>query len=264
MTPSDKIAQAAERLRQAASTRTPCRNLRDLLPQGELDAAYAVQEHNTLHWLEQGRRLVGRKIGLTSRAVQAQLGVDQPDYGMLWADTAFADAEPIPVARTLQPRAEGEAAFVLDRDLDRPDLVLTDLVAAIGYALPALEVADSRIAGWDLKITDTIADNASSGVFVLGTTPRKLDAFDPHLCGMVIERRGDPVSTGAGAACMGNPLTAALWLARKMVQVDRPLRAGDIILSGALGPLVPVQPGDVLELRIHGLGSARAVFQEEQ
>jgi 2-keto-4-pentenoate hydratase len=140
--------------------------------------------------------------------------------------------------------------------------VSTDVVAAIDCALPAIEVVGSRIADWDIQIVDTIADNASAGVFVLGTTPRRLGDFDPRLCGMVLERGGEPVSTGAGAACLGNPLTAVLWLARKMVEVGRPLRAGDIVLSGALGPLVPVAPGEVVELRISGVGSVRAAFQE--
>lgn len=262
MTRDQAIEAAAARLRQAHDTGTPCRNLRDLLDGGDVGAGYAVQELNTALWQAQGRRVVGRKIGLTSRAVQRQLGVDQPDYGILWADRAFADSEPIPLHLAMQPRAEGEIAFVLGRDLAREGLVSTDVVAAIDCALPAIEVVGSRIADWDIQIVDTIADNASAGVFVLGTTPRRLGDFDPRLCGMVLERGGEPVSTGAGAACLGNPLTAVLWLARKMVEVGRPLRAGDIVLSGALGPLVPVAPGEVVELRISGVGSVRAAFQE--
>jgi len=261
-TQTEAIEAAAARIRQAHATGTPAPNLRDLLDGSDVDAGYAVQELNTRHWLESGRRLVGRKTGLTSRAVQSQLGVDQPDYGMLWADMAFSDGEPIPFARTLQPKAEAEIAFVLERELDREGLVVSEVIDAIAYALPAIEVVGSRIADWDIQILDTIADNASSGVFVLGTQPRPLSAFDPRLCGMVLERRGDPVSVGAGAACLGNPLTAVVWLARKMVQVGSPLQAGDIVLSGALGPMVPVAPSDVLEARIHGLGAVRAVFEE--
>lgn len=263
MNRDDAIAAAAARIRTAHETRKPCRNLRDLLDGSDVDAGYAVQELNTGHWQDAGRTLVGRKIGLTSRAVQAQLGVDQPDYGMLYADTAYADAEPIPFAQTMQARAEGEIAFVLERDLDREGLVITDVMRAIAYAVPAIEVVGSRVEGWDIQIMDTIADNASSGLFVLGTTPHRLEDFDPRLCGMVLERRGDPVSVGAGAACLGNPLTATLWLARKMVEVGLPLKAGDVVLSGALGPIVKVEPGDVLDLRISGLGHVRAVFGEE-
>ncbi len=255
------IRQAADRLRDAAATGTPCRNLRDLLDGGDVAAGYAVQDIGTDRALASGRRLIGRKIGLTSAAVQMQLGVDQPDYGMLFADMCFADTEPLPWSAMMQPKAEGEIAFVLERDLDGEHIILPELISAIAYALPAIEVVGSRIAGWDVQILDTIADNASCGQVVLGTVPRKLDAFDPRLCGMVLERRGDPVSVGAGAACMGNPLTATLWLARKMVEVGRPLRAGDLVMSGSLGPLVPVNAGDVFELRISGLGDVRAVIQ---
>lgn len=252
---------AADRLNQAWVSKTPCNNLRDLLSPQDIPSAYAVQEHNTLRWLAQGRRICGRKIGLTSKAVQTQLGVDQPDYGMLWADTCYADSEPVALSRVMQPKAEGEIAVVLGRDLDREHLVLTDVLAATAYALPAIEIVGSRIANWDISIIDTIADNASSGAFVLGTTPRRLDAFDVRLCGMVLEHNGDPASFGAGAACLGNPLTAVLWLARTMVSVGRPLRAGDIVMSGALGPLVAVSPGDILEVKINGLGSVRAVLE---
>lgn len=261
MSREQAIQQAAERLVQAEKSRVPCPNLRDLFDGDDVRAGYAIQKRNTRLWLDRGRRVVGRKIGLTSRSVQAQLGVDQPDYGVLWADCAFADGEPIPMERTLQPRIEGEIAFVLDRDLPDPTLILPDLIASVAYALPALEVVGSRIADWDISILDTIADNASAGLFVLGTTPHSLRDIDPRLCGMVIERRGEPVSTGAGAACLGNPLTATLWLARKMAEIGDPLRAGDLVLSGALGPLVPVEPGDVFELRISGLGSVRAAFE---
>jgi 2-keto-4-pentenoate hydratase len=251
---------AADRLARAWDTKTACPPLRDLLHAGDIDAAYKVQDHNTKRWEHAGRRVCGRKIGLTSHAVQAQLGVDQPDYGMLWADTCYADTEPVALGRILQPRAEGEIAFVMGRALDREALVITDVIGAIAYALPAIEVVGSRVENWDIQIVDTVADNASSGAFVLGSVPRLLSSFDPRLCGMVLERKGEPVSVGAGAACLGNPLTAVLWLARRMVEVGRPLMEGDVVLSGALGPLVPVSVGDVLEVRIHGLGHTRAVL----
>ncbi|HKJ74758.1 MAG TPA: fumarylacetoacetate hydrolase family protein, partial [Alphaproteobacteria bacterium] len=159
-----------------------------------------------------------------------------------------------------QPRVEGEIAFCLDENLNSPDLTISDVIEAIDYAVPAIEVACSRIEGWNIKGVDTIADNASAGMFVLGTRPASLDAFDHRLCGMVLEHRGEPVSVGAGAACLGNPLNAMLWLARKMVEVGRPLLAGDIVMSGALGPMVAAKPGEVYEVRISGLGSVRAVF----
>ena len=236
--------------------------MREALPAGDLDAAYAVQRLNTDYWVEkQGRRVVGRKIGLTAKAVQAQLGVDQPDYGMLFADMCLVDGEEISVSRVLQPRCEAEVALVLEYDLYDEQLTIVDLIDAVAYALPAIEVVGSRIAKWDIKIVDTIADNASSGVFVLGTRPVMIEDLDLRECGMVMENKGDQISIGAGVACLGNPLTAALWLARKMVEVGTPLHAGDVIMTGALGPMAAVVPGDVVEARIEGLGSVRAAFE---
>jgi 2-keto-4-pentenoate hydratase len=173
---------------------------------------------------------------------------------------AVPDGEPVAFSKVLQGKVEAEVALVLARDLDAPPFTLVDLISAVAYALPAIEIVGSRIENWNIKLLDTIADNASSGLFVLGTEPRKLEALDLRLCGMVMERRGEPVSTGAGAACLGNPLNAALWLAHTMAQRGSPLRAGDVVMSGALGPMVAVAPGDVFEARIEGLGSVRAAF----
>lgn len=257
------IQAAADRLHQAQRAGLPCEPIRDLLTEGDLDAAYAVQEINTRRGLAEGRVLVGRKTGLTSLSVQKQLGVDQPDYGMLFADMYVPDGWEIARSRLLQPKAEAEVAFVLERDLDREQPTMPDVIGAIAYALPALEIVDSRIAGWNIRILDTIADNASSGLYVLGNEPRRLDGLDLRLCGMVMEMNAEPISTGAGVACLGHPLNAVWWLARVMVKAGRPLRAGDTVLSGALGPMVPVPWGSIVEARIEGLGSVRAAFGKE-
>lgn len=254
---------AAERLWTAAASLTPCAPIRDLIEPTDVESAYAVQEINTVRHLESGRRLVGRKIGLTARAVQKQLGVDQPDYGMLFADMSVPDGEPILPGAVMQPKVEMEIAFVIGRDLTHEQLTIADMLGAVEYALPAIEIVGSRIANWDIRLADTIADNASSGLYVLGAEPRKLGSFDLRLCGGVMESRGEPLSVGAGVACMGNPLNAALWLAKVMVKTGRPLRAGDVILSGALGPMVAAQPGDTFDVRINGLGSVRAAFAKE-
>jgi 2-keto-4-pentenoate hydratase len=259
-TKPEVIKSVAERLRKAAETGTAIAPIREELAEGGVAAAYAVQQANTDHYVKQGRRVVGRKIGLTSKSVQKQLGVDSPDFGMLFADMALYDGEEVQLGKVLQPKVEAEIAFVLERDLTQAGASLADVISAIAYALPAIEIVGSRIEKWNIKLLDTIADNASSGLFVLGTQPRKLDALDLRLCGMAMERRGEPVSFGAGAACLGNPLNAALWLARTMVDVGSPLKAGDIIMSGALGPMVGVSPGDVLDTRINGLGTVRAAF----
>jgi 2-keto-4-pentenoate hydratase len=260
--PGETIGKLAERLRDSYAAE-PIPPIRDELPAGDVEVAYQVQEVNTEHWLAGGRRLVGRKIGLTSAAVQRQLGVDQPDFGMLFADMAVDTGAEVAAGAMLQPRVEAEVAFVLGRGLQMPEPILADLLLAVDYALPAIEIVDSRIAGWDISITDTVADNASSGMFVLGTTPRSVrdPDLDLRLAGMVMERHDEPLVFGAGAACLGNPLNALRWLAATMAAAGRPLGAGDVVLSGALGPMTTVAPGDRFEARISGLGSVRVGFE---
>ena len=257
------IEKAALRLRKANETGKPCDPIRDLVGVDNLDAAYAAQEINTRYWVDQGRRLVGRKIGLTSKAIQDQLGVHQPDYGMLFADMAVSDSEEVPVTNVMQPRVEGEVAFIMGERLDDPRLTIVDIINAVDYALPAIEILGCRVANWNIKIADTIADNASSGLFVLGTQPVDISDINLRECGMVMERRGEQICVGAGVACLGNPLNAALWLARKMAEIGRPLEEGDIIMSGSLGPMMPVDHGDVIEVDISNLGSVRAVFAKK-
>ncbi|ACZ91738.1 2-keto-4-pentenoate hydratase [Streptosporangium roseum] len=257
---TDVLVEAADRLLEAARSGKPCPPVRETLPGRTAETGYAVQEINTRRALHDGRRLVGRKVGLTSQAVQRQLGVDQPDFGMLFADMAFLDGLPIPTGRFLQPRAEAEIALVLKGDLVGGPFTVAEVIRAVDFALPAIEIVDSRIAGWDITLVDTVADNASSGAFVLGNTPVPLTGLDLRLAGMTMTRRGQEVSTGAGAACLGHPLNAAVWLANALGGRDFPLRAGDIVLTGALGPVVAVEPGDVFEVVIDGLGSVRAVF----
>jgi len=257
------LGAAADRLHTAHASHIACEPVADLLAGASIDDAYAVQEINIERWLAAGRRLVGRKIGLTSTAVQRQLGVDRPDYGMLFADMAADEGGDIDIGRLLQPRAEAEIAFVLGRDLPNPDTTVAEVLRAIEFAVAAIEVVDSRIADWRIGILDTVADNASSGMFVLGSTPVALGSFDPVMCGMVMERHGELVSVGAGRACLGSPISATAWLARTMASVGRPLSAGDTVLSGALGPMVPVGAGDVFEARISGLGTVTAAFRED-
>jgi len=254
-------AQAAQALREAATSGQFIAPLRDQFPGMDADDAYAVQKINAERRLAQGRRIVGRKIGLTAKAVQAQLGVDQPDFGVLFDDMGYGDGEPVPVSVLQQPKIEAEIAFVIGRDIDAAEPTPVEVMRAIEYVLPAMEIVGSRIDQWNIRFVDTVADNASSAAYVLGSTPRKLSAVDLRLCGMVMSSRGEPVSTGAGAACLGNPLNAVLWLARTMARVGSPLRAGDLVLSGALGPMAPVKAGDVFDARIQGLGTVKAVFE---
>lgn len=249
------VDEAAQRLAVAAEHRQPCRPVRDLIGSDDLQAAYAVQRRNAEARVAAGAEMVGRKIGLTSPAVQAQLGVDQPDFGILFADMAHADGAAVPSDAVMQPRVEAEVAFVLKADLADGLLDDAHVRTAVDYAVAALEVCGSRIAGWDISFGDTVADNASAGAYVLGTEKKTLDEFVPRDVEMSMTVDGEEVSTGNGTACLGDPLNALVWLARQARDLGEPLRAGQVILSGALGPMKPIDPGAQVQARITGLGS---------
>ncbi|KLL11262.1 2-keto-4-pentenoate hydratase [Protofrankia coriariae] len=259
----ERYRQAADRLTAATRQRTPCPPVRDLLGESDIAAAYAVQQLLTRAAVGSHRSLVGHKIGLTSPAVQRQLGVDQPDSGVLFADMARAEGSPIDPADLLQPRIEAEVAFVLGADLDQPNLDLETARASVAQVLPALEIVDSRIANWDISIVDTVADNASCGLFVLGAHRQPLGDLDLTTLTMAMTADERVVSEGVGAACLGDPCQALLWLARTAREFGSPLRAGDLVLSGALGPMVPVTPGTTYRATITGLGTVTASFRKD-
>lgn len=250
----DSIRLAAQALRDARASRTPIPRISETFGIHGADAAYAVARLNTEADLAAGRRPSGKKIGLTSAAVQRQLGVDQPDYGALFGDMEFLSGDDVPASGLVQPRAEGEVAFVVGRDLDDEALTWGRFLRGLEYALPAIEIVDSAIEGWRITLEDTVADNASSGLYVLGLEPTRIGALDLAAVAMTMNRNGERVSEGNGAACLGSPLRAAYWLARTMQALGDPLRAGDLVLSGALGPMFPIQAGDRIELAVAGLG----------
>ena len=254
------VDRLATRLQQAESARQPIDPIAGEIGEGNVEAAYAVQSEVTRRGIAGGRRLVGRKIGLTSKAVQQQLGVDQPDDGALFADMEVPTGEAITAARLIQPRVEAEIALVLERDLAGEDLTLGELMRSTAYAVAALEVVDSRIRDWKISILDTVADNGSSARYVLGASPRRLTDVDLGACGMTMTRNGAIASIGCGSACLGHPLRAALWLARAMARAGQPLRSGDVVLTGALGPVSPVAVGEVYEARISGFGPVSVTF----
>lgn len=254
LAPDDPEALAAAGLlRDAAATGVPTGPVRDLLGKENVTRAYAVQQHNIgLALLRPGEAVVGRKIGLTSPAVQRQLGVDQPDYGTLLRSMRVPDGGTVGPGQTLQPKLEAEVAFELSHDLVNVPATPAELLPSVARAVPALEIVDSRVANWDIQIVDTIADNASSGLFVLADT--ELTLTEEALTALAMELRGSDGShsEGRGADCLGGPLTSLRWLAHAMVEAGTPLRRGDVVLSGALGPMLPVA----------GSGTFHATFQD--
>jgi 2-keto-4-pentenoate hydratase len=261
MTDSASIQTIADRLHRAEQERRPIAPIAADLPERTVSMAYRVQAELTRRGTASGRRLVGRKIGLTSAVVQQQLGVDQPDFGALFADMEIIHGDTAKFDALIQPRIEAEVALVMERDLDKPDATSAELALAVAFVAPALEIVDSRIAEWKISIFDTVADNGSSARYVIGPRVRRLTDVDLELCGMSMERDGSIVSVGSGAACLGNPLRSALWLARTLAAAGEPLRAGDLVLTGALGPMVSVKRGEAYCARISDLGSVAVRFE---
>ena len=229
-------------------------------PDISVDDAYHIQQRMIARRLEQGERVVGKKIGVTSAAVMNLLGVHQPDFGYMLDSMSFSEGEAVPMERLIQPKAEGEIAFVMKRDLMGPGITAADVLAATEGVITCFEIVDSRIRDWKIKIQDTVADNASCGVFVLGdrlVDPRRVDLAT---CGMVLEKNGEIACTGAGAATLGNPVNAVVWLANMLGSLGIPLKAGEIVLSGSLGPMIPVRAGDNLRCTIGGIGGCSVRF----
>jgi 2-oxopent-4-enoate/cis-2-oxohex-4-enoate hydratase len=256
-----EIAQLADSLHDARTKLRQCGPLTVRAPELTIRDAYTVSEVNLKRRIEQERvLLVGKKIGLTSRAVQKQLGVSEPDFGYLTSDMNVPMGETVPLAGLLQPKVEGETAFVLKRDLQGPGISVADVIRATDFVLPCIEIIDSRVQDWKIQIQDTVADNASSALFVLGTEPRSLRSIDLRSSGMALRINGEVISTGAGAACLDHPCLAVAWLANKLGEFGVGLRAGEVILSGAFGPVVPVAGGEHVEVEISGLGRVHCQF----
>jgi 2-oxopent-4-enoate/cis-2-oxohex-4-enoate hydratase len=259
MTP-ELIETLGDELYSALCARTVVEPLTTRHPDITIEHAYHIQQRMISRRLQAGERIVGKKIGVTSAAVMNMLGVYQPDFGYMLDGMIVSDGGSIAMSSLIQPKAEGEIAFVLKKDLMGPGVTNADVLAATDFVMPCFEIVDSRIRDWKIKIQDTVADNASCGMFVLGSSavdPRKIDLTT---CGMVLEKNGEIVVTGAGAATMGSPLTAVAWLANTLGRMGVPLKAGEVILSGALGAMVPVTRGDNLRVTIGGIGSCSVRF----
>lgn len=262
MDPSSR-AQAVARLLDAYATRQPIDPLIATYEDMALEDAYEIQLLQIRARLAQGAVIKGHKVGLTSAAMQKQLGVDQPDYGHLLDDMFYLEHAPIPVDRFLQPRLEPEIAFVLKKPLKGPGVTVADAIGAVDYVLPALELVDSRIRDWKIGILDTIADNASSGAVILGSRPTPLDAVDLRLTGCVLTKNAQVVATGAGGAVLGSPINSLVWLANTVGALGTTLEAGAVILPGSCTSMVPVGPGDTVTATFAGLGSVTARFAKE-
>ena len=260
MISKDVIEAAAQQLRDAQVQGEPCAPVRELIGDSDITAAYEVQRINNDLRVAKGGRVVGLKIGLTSLAVQKQLGVDQPDFGLLFADTEVKNGGGVMVSSILQPKAEAEIAFVMKHDLTG-DITLERAKAAIDYAVGAIEIVGSRVLNWDIRITDTVADNASASHFVLGDVRQDVNELDLASVKMQLKKNGEVVSEGMGAACMGNPLLALVWLAQTFADLGTPLKAGDIVLSGALGPMCAGEAGDTFAASIEGFGTVSFTFE---
>ena len=254
------IEALGDSLYDALVARTPIAPLSAAHPDMTIEDAYHVQQRMIARRLEQGDRVIGKKIGVTSKAVMNMLGVHQPDFGYLLDSMVFNEGESVDMDTLIQPKAEGEIAFLLKKDLQGPGVTAADVLAATEGVMACFEIVDSRIQDWKIKIQDTVADNASCGVFVLGDQLVDIADLDLALAGMVLEKNGEIVVTGAGAATMAHPVNAMVWLANMLGSLGIALKAGDIVLSGALGAMVPVQAGDSLRCTIGGIGGCSVRF----
>jgi 2-keto-4-pentenoate hydratase len=255
--------QAARLLLGAYETGKPIAPLTTTYDDLGLEDAYAIQLLQIDELVARGRSVKGHKVGLTSAAMQRLLGVDQPDFGHLLDDFFYLEHEPIPMGRFLQPRIEPEVAFVLKRALRGPGVTAPEAIAAVDFVLPALEIVDSRIEDWKIGLFDTIADNASSGALVLGSTPTGLREIDLRLTGGVMTRNGAVAGTGAGGAVLGSPLTSLVWLANTVGARGVTLEAGHVVLPGSICAMSPVAAGDTFTATFGGLGSVTARFARD-
>jgi len=254
------IERLGDALYDAWHTRTPIGQLTEAHPDMTIDEAYRVQQRMIARRLASGVRVVGKKIGLTSKVVQTMLGVDQPDFGYLLADMVCTDGEAVPMSSLIAPKVEGEIAFVLKTTLSGPGVTAADVLRATDFVLPCFEIVDSRIRDWKIRIQDTVADNASAGAFVLGTQAVDPRGVDLSLCGMALEKNGEIVATGAGAAALGSPVNSVAWLANRLGQLGIALEAGEVILSGSLAAMLPAKAGENFRCSIGGIGTVATRF----
>lgn len=261
---ADLVEKAAGTLLDAYASRTPVPPLTATYSAISVDDAYAIQLAQVSAWTSAGAVVKGHKVGLTSAAMQKQLGVNQPDFGVLLDSMFLPEGTTADITRFLQPRAEPEIGFVLGRRLSGPGVSVAEALAAVDFVLPALEIIDSRIADWKITLPDTIADNASSGGLVLGSRPVRLEDIDLSLTGCLLHRNGRLVDTGAGGAVLGSPVNALVWLANVLGERGVALEAGHVILPGSVTAAIPINPGDTISATFDRIGTVGITFSDRE
>jgi 2-keto-4-pentenoate hydratase len=257
---TNKIKQFAAQLAEAETTRVGISPLSSVDPELTIKEAYSIQLENIQRKVAEGQTIVGKKIGLTSLAMQRLLGVNEPDYGHLLDGMVVENGGHISIEQVLQPKVEAEIAFILKKELRGPNVTALDVLQATDYIVPALEIVDSRVKDWKITLADTVADNASSGFYVLGGKPAKIEDIDLELVGMMLTKNGELVNTGVGAAALGNPANCVAWLANKLAEFDISLKAGEVILSGALSAAEAANKGDTFTARFAHIGQVSVRF----
>ena len=260
MMDKSKIEKYGDELYEALVNRKAVAPLTDREADITIEDAYQIQQRMIQRRLDTGETIIGKKIGVTSKVVMDMLKVDQPDFGMMTSGMVFNEGESIDTGTMIAPRAEAEVAFVLKSDLTGPGVTAADVLRATAFVVPCFEIVDSRIQDWKIKIQDTVADNASCGVLVLGGRHKSPADIDLALAGMVLEKNGEIISTSTGAAVQGSPVNAVAWLANTLGKLGISLKAGEVILSGSQSPLVPVKAGDSLVCNVGGLGGTSVRF----
>ena len=260
---TNSIESLATRLDTAWRTHTPIQPISETDGITDVKTAYAIQTHWTNMRLERGETIVGRKIGLTSKAIQQQLGVNEPDYGTLW-QSSYYRAEPgrvrIPASEFLQPRIEGEVAFLIGKSLREPNITSEQVLAATEACAMGIEIVASRIGDWKIKLTDTIADNASYGGFTLGPWDRQMREVNLGALAMTIHHNGALAAEGLGSAALGHPATSTAWLANKLLDFGISLEPGDIVISGGITKMLPVKAGDEFIFSLTGQPALTVIF----
>lgn len=248
-------SELAERLVSAARERVATTPLTDDYPELDVETAYTIQDAVVQARRDSGAVVSGAKLGLTSVAKQRQMNVDEPLYGWLSDDMAIDTGEQLVCDRFIQPRCEPEIAFLLGGDLAGPDVTAAHVIAATDLVFPAVDVLDSRFAGYSFTLPDVVADNSSCAGYVLGGQGIDPTGFDLRLTGCVFEKNGELIATAAGAAVLGHPAASVAWLVRKLAFRDQGLEAGQVVLSGSMTEAIAVEPGDVITARLDRLGT---------